>query len=327
LEFGFGYADYDRIRGYVQVSRINLFGTGRSVSLRAYASRVEQRYTLNYTEPWIFSRDLDGRLGLEYAHQLEVSYILDVASVSAGLDKTFTDSLRGILIYQYEHDYISNVDPAIAPQISPEALGRFNIASINPILIFDTRDNPYNPTRGFSVELTFRDAAKILGSEKQFLKETVKFSEIFPLKSGLILALSQRGGAARPFGESTEVPLSELFLAGGRSTVRGYDQDKLGIQGVTIVDNKPTGGGGLLIFNEELRLNLPYSIGLVFFFDHGNVWPKVDDIRFDQIKSTTGAGIRYNTPVGPLRLDYGYKLNREEGESRWALHFTLGHAF
>jgi outer membrane protein insertion porin family len=327
LEFGVGYADYERLRGFVEVTKRNLFGTGRSVSLRADGSRVLQRYGIDYREPWIFSRDLDGRAGVSYSRKREISYRLNTLSASVGLDKSFSEKLKGLLLYQYERDETSQIDPAIAPQIPPEDSGGFNIASINPALIFDARDDLFNPTRGFIVILSLREAAKVLGSEKQFLKGTAQITQFFPLRPWLVLALSARGGAARTFAQTREVPLPERFLAGGRSTVRGYDQDRLGIPGVTLIDGRPTGGDAFMVFNEELRLSLPASIGLVVFFDHGNVWPTVPSVRLDQVKSTTGTGLRYNTPVGPLRLDYGYKLDPEEGESRWALHFTLGHAF
>lgn len=324
VEFGIGFADYERLRGFLGMSHRNLFGTGRFVGLRAEASNVKQRYSLDYKEPWIFSRDMDGRLGFAFERSDKLSFNRETFSISVGLVKNFSDRLTGKLVYQLEQNVVSNVSETI--DFDPRE-GRFNIGSMNPSLIYDTRDDLFNPTRGSVVKLTLRDAAKILGSKFQFVKGTAQMTQFLPLQKRLVLAFSVRGGAAYEFGESDTVPLPEKFLAGGRNTVRGYDQDKLGIPGVTIIDGKPQGGNALLVFNEELRINLPASIGIVLFLDHGNVWQTVKSVRIDQIKSTTGVGLRYNTPVGPLRLDYGYKLQPEEGEDRWALHFTLGHAF
>jgi outer membrane translocation and assembly module TamA len=109
--------------------------------------------------------------------------------------------------------------------------------------------------------------------------------------------------------------------------VRGYDEDELGIQNVTIINGEPTGGDAMFVVNEELRIFLPKSFGLVLFVDHGNVWRNYRDVSASQAKSTTGIGLRYNTPVGPLRFDWGYKLDPEPTEEPWVLHFTLGHAF
>jgi outer membrane protein insertion porin family len=140
-------------------------------------------------------------------------------------------------------------------------------------------------------------------------------------------AFSMRVGGSRKFGETTIIPLSERFFSGGRSTVRGYSQNELGVEGETINNGTPTGGNAILIFNEEWRVSIYKSFGAVFFFDHGNVWREFDEIELGEIKSSVGAGLRYNTPVGPLRIDWGYKLNREGSDSAAEYHFMLGHAF
>ncbi|MCG2710577.1 MAG: outer membrane protein assembly factor, partial [Thermodesulfovibrionales bacterium] len=105
---------------------------------------------------------------------------------------------------------------------------------------------------------------------------------------------------------------------------RGYEQDTLGPKGV---NGSPTGGNAFVLTNLELRTDVAKGFGLVTFLDGGNVWKKTGDIKLSEMKYTAGAGIRYNTPVGPLRIDYGHKLDREKGESRGEVHFSIGHAF
>jgi outer membrane protein insertion porin family len=178
----------------------------------------------------------------------------------------------------------------------------------------------------------------------------------------LVLAVSARGGIADRFGQTKDdpifgetelVPPSERFYLGGRSTVRGYGQDELGIVEKCPPENKCgtiepnsdkndvdfTGGNAMLLFNGELRLFLPGGLGLVIFNDRGNVFRDYKQVDVNFLKSTVGAGIWWNLFGAPLRLDYGYKLNREENlcpspsctvvvkESRAELHFTLGFAF
>jgi outer membrane translocation and assembly module TamA len=101
----------------------------------------------------------------------------------------------------------------------------------------------------------------------------------------------------------------------------------VGIPNQTLIGGKPTGGNAMILINGELRFRLLKRMGIVLFVDGGNVWVEYPDIQLSDFKYSTGAGIRFNTPVGPLRLDWGYKLNRELGESPSELHFTLGHAF
>jgi outer membrane protein insertion porin family len=166
-------------------------------------------------------------------------------------------------------------------------------------------------------------ASGILLSETEFIKAVVQSSWYFQLRRGLVFAFSFKGGAAHGLGESAELPLIERFFLGGRNTVRGYTHDTLGPKGA---EDNPTGGNAFVLFNTEFRISLGRGFGLVAFVDSGNVWKKISNVS-TELRYTTGLGLRYNTPIGPVRIDYGYKLNRERGESAGEIHFSLGHAF
>jgi outer membrane protein insertion porin family len=139
-----------------------------------------------------------------------------------------------------------------------------------------------------------------------------------------VLAVSLRGGVAQGLDKTRELPLVERFFLGGRTTVRGYEQDTLGPKGV---NGTPTGGNAFVMGNLELRTDVGKGFGIVTFLDGGNVFKKANNLDITNLKYTAGVGLRYNTPVGPFRIDYGHKLNRERGESRGEIHFSLGHAF
>lgn len=336
LEFGFGYADRDRFRGFVEASHHNLWGTGRSISSRIQVGHVDERYIVNYKEPLLLGRDLDGRVGAAYIRTDDPSFDVETLSGTIGVDKSFSETVKGSFLYQYELNNTTNVD--INALLITEDIGKLAIGSLNPSIVRDTRNDPFNPRSGSINGIKIRNAALFLASEVQFVKVTLQSVWYQALSSKVVFAFSARAGAAERYGETRGVPISrdqdgelvpisERFFLGGRSTLRGYDQDSVGVKDETLINGVATGGNAMLIFNEELRIALPKSLGLVLFLDHGNVWRNYKDIELSQIKSTTGLGLRYNTPIGPFRLDWGYKLNREAEESPWEFHFTLGHAF
>ena len=322
VEFGVGFGDVDRLRGFVEVSHKNIWGYNRQANVRAEASAVEKKLSVGFKDPWLFNYRMDGRAGAGYQIEENVGYSVRRLSLTAGIDKGFTEYIKGSLFYQYEDVELYNVKPDAI--LAPEDHGHIAISSLNPSIIIDTRDNPFNPARGFITGLSVKNAANYLGSEAEFIKTSLQASWYYSPIKRTVLALSARGGIGKAFGYSVEMPISERFTAGGRTTVRGYRQNFLGPKGN---DGTPTGGNAMLILNAELRFNLPYNIGLVFFVDGGNVWLTYENFRIKDLKYTTGAGIRYNTPIGPLRLDYGYKLDREIDEDVGEWHFTLGHAF
>ncbi len=332
LEFGVGYLDEEGVRGFMGVSHRNLFGTGRKLSARIEGGNIERRYSVNYKEPHVFSYNADATASATYFKTQADSfkkYDEETFVETVGFEKKLNSLWKGVLFYEYKDSNITNVQAGVV--LTDQDVGRLIIASTNASLIRDTRDDPFNAVSGTVHVTTLRTGAKVLGSEVQLVKMTHQSSLFFPQASKSTLALSVRAGGAKNFGETNIIPLSERFFSGGRSTVRGYAQNKLGIFGETInetIDGSvPTGGNAILIFNEELRIPLYKSFGMVLFFDHGNIWREFNEIKLSEIRSTTGIGFRYNTPIGPFRVDWGYKLDREISESSSEFHFMLGHVF
>ncbi|MBI4687986.1 MAG: outer membrane protein assembly factor BamA [Nitrospirae bacterium] len=329
IEIGFGYGDYEGFRGFFDVSYRNLGGYQRQAGLRTELSSVENRYILSFKEPWFLNKQslpLTVTLLKEDKKAInldtkETLYEIDRTSLIAAVNKDFTDRLKGSLSYEYSLVDTKDVKPEII--LSKEDTGTLGIGSISPSLFYDTRDNPFDPASGSLKGAVIKVASKALASETEFIKVTLHGAWFFEMQKGLVLALSLRGGAAYGMGNTTELPLVERFFLGGRTTVRGYSQDTLGPKGA---DNTPTGGNAFALANGEARISLGKGLGMVVFLDSGNVWQDTNDINLT-LKYTTGAGLRYNTPVGPFRIDYGHKLNREGDESRGELHFSLGHAF
>ena len=162
-------------------------------------------------------------------------------------------------------------------------------------------------------------------SEATFSKHLVRASLYRGLGRGVVSATSLRVGAAFPFGETANVPLSERFFAGGDSTLRGFELDQVGPQ----LDGLPIGGEALLLVNQEFRLPLWKQLGAVLFYDGGNVFLDADALTLDPSdwRHVLGAGLRYETPIGPLRFEYGRKLDREMGESSGEFFIAIGAPF
>ena len=330
VEFGIGYGDLDRLRASVEVSHRNLWGTARMASLRYEQSDILKRTIFNFQEPWLLNNRLESKFSLVWSDQAKLNsetcerYYMTRKTVALfGVEKLY-QTLRPSLTYQFEN--VVNYDVKPEAQLSADDSGRVLVSSISPALIVDLRDDIFNPRRGSLYGIILKEALRELGSEVDFSKLTVQGSWFLPIDS-TVLALSARAGAAWPFRNTTEVPIHERFYVGGSTTVRGYTQDSIG---PSVVDDNgdliPTGGSSMAVLNAELRLNPGEGFGGVIFVDAGNVWTG-QEINLRDLRSSVGIGIRYGTPVGPLRIDYGQKIDRLPDESPGELHFNIGNTF
>ncbi|MDQ7787251.1 MAG: outer membrane protein assembly factor BamA [Thermodesulfovibrionales bacterium] len=331
VEFGIGYGDYERYRGFLELSYRNLWGMNRQVSLRLEGSSLEKRYILQYFEPWfLFLRTpLPFRAFILGEEKEEVNidtretrYKLSRHTVTAGVEKKISEMLKSELYYEFSVVNTYDVQPDVV--LSKEDTGTLLISGMRLGLIYDTRNDPFYPSKGILSGLSVKLTSPLFLSETDFIKISFYGNSYHALRKWLVLAASLRGGMAQGYGATQELPIVERFFLGGRSTVRGYEQDTLGPKGK---DGNPTGGNVFLMENLELRTLLGKGIGVVAFLDGGNVWVDITDVDLADIKFTAGLGLRYNTPVGPLRVDYGYKLQRGKGESSGEIHFSIGHAF
>jgi len=329
VEFGLGYGEYERFRGFFYISYKNLFGMHKQASFRTELSTMEQRYMLSYYEPWFMEKDLAFKALLLHEDRKEKSidknetrYKLRRDTASAGIEKKLSETVKAELYYDFSVVKTTDVKPDIV--LSKEDTGTLIISGLRPGLIYDTRDNPFDPRSGLLAGLSFKAASSAFFSETDFIKVLLNVNKYQSLSKRIVLAVSLRGGAAKGSGGTMELPIVERFFLGGRTTVRGYEQDTLGPKGA---DGTPTGGNVFAMGNLEFRTDVGKGIGLVVFLDGGNVWKKIENADISDLKYTTGLGFRYNTPVGPFRLDYGRKLDREIGESKSEIHFSIGHAF
>lgn len=329
IDFGIGYGEYEGLRSFIEIGYGNLFGDANMGSIRLEASTLWRRYILNYTEPYFLDRDIRSLTYLlrEERKQKnidtgEISYRVIKNSASTGLEKELGKRVSASLYYEYSIVDTYDVKPDII--LSKEDAGRLAISSLSPAIYYNALNDPFDPTRGVLVGLNVKDASDFLLSETEFTKATLRASAYTRLAGRIVSAISLGGGLAKGRGETTSLPLVERFYLGGRNTVRGFDQDSLGPVGS---NGLAIGGNYFLLGNLEFRIRLAGSWRTVIFGDCGNVWIERANVSTGDLRCSAGVGLRYRTPVGPLRLDYGRKLDRQDGESAGELHFSIGHAF
>jgi outer membrane protein insertion porin family len=319
---GAGYSSTQSVIGTASIRQNNLFGRGQRLSLTAALSSISGDFTLSFTEPYFL--DSQYSLGLE-AYNRSFNYdTFDSHELGAGMrfSRPFGEYLRLGLGYRYEDINITDVADNASQRIKDLA-GRSTSSVITPSMIWDTRDNALNPSRGFYNLLTVDFAGGPLGAENQFYKSVGETNWYYPLVSDVVLSLRGRLGYAEGYG-GKELPLYERFFVGTQAmTIRGYQLEEVGPKDI---NGDPIGGNSEILMSAQLRFPITQGLSLIGFIDTGNLYDKGE---FDptRLRAGVGAGIRFVTPLGPLALDYGFKLNRQPGDKPGAISFNVGSLF
>ncbi|HUP59286.1 MAG TPA: translocation/assembly module TamB domain-containing protein [Thermoanaerobaculia bacterium] len=341
-----------RERFALGVAHRNLFGTGRYLGLETVHSRDENEFFLTYREPFISRWDVPIQVQVYQAddgtrpqtHILQRGTKIEAAKIARL-------RTRWSAIYEYKISKCVEGDICDLLEEEPDepvegldrSLLNIQISSIAPTFFWDTRDDIIDPHRGFFTSASIEYAFPFISAKAHFFKGYVQGAYYFPLSSRQVLALSGRVGQIRPRGDTTHetVPLSERFTGGGENTHRAFPLDLLGNLCVDEDEGPdceatlhqetltspilPLGGSGLLLFNAEYRFPIFGTLGGAVFADAGNVYKR--RIKFDDLRYGVGFGLRYLSPVGPLRIDVGWPLDRRSYERSFSYFITLGYAF
>jgi outer membrane protein assembly complex protein YaeT len=324
LGYGGGYQDREGPRGTIELSHNNLFGLARSISFRTRASFREQRGQVTYKEPRLFNRDLDSFITLFAEHTRRVSF--DTTRTNAALQvlKRFGPVDTFFVRYNFETVDLSDVrvNPLATGQVD---LGTLKLSTLSTAWLRDTRDDPIEPARGFFNTVNFSIASKGFGSQVNLVSFFGQHQTHRRVVQKAVLATSLRLGLAGPYGSTPVVPISERFFAGGSTTLRGFGLDLAGP--LDPDSRKPLGGNALVIANAELRIPVTGNFAVAPFYDTGNVFSRIRDVRLSSFSNTLGLGFRYKTPFGPLRVDVGFNLSPPAGLPTRQVFFTIGNPF
>jgi len=348
-------------RAFFQIGRRNVFGKNRSLNFFSsiavhpphdtLATFTEYRLIGTYREPRLFDTAADAFVTATVEQQTRSSFNFAQRGVSAGLGRRLTREISAQAGYQLQRTEVfdEQLDPndvALIDRIFPKV----RLSSFSTSLVRDTRNDAVEPTAGDYLSANGQLAARAIGSQVGFVKSffTAQAFRAIPHTRRLVFATSARLGLANGFVHEDidangvtipgvlieDLPQSERFYAGGDTTIRGFALDRVGTRHIpaeqtdTLTEDLlPVGGNGLVIFNAELRAPVSGGLGVVGFVDTGNVFARVSNIDLGELRSAVGGGVRYKSPFGPIRLDIGFKVNRQPGEALTAWFVSFGQAF
>lgn len=321
ISVGGGYSTIDSLMGMVDITQGNLFGTGQYVKARAEIGGKSSYYELSYKDPWFMDKELTFGASL-YNTKREYDNF-DRKSTGAGVNfgKYYGEYWHVGIGYNFEITRIDNIDPDSSAIVKDQE-GKATTSKITLTASRDSRNNYLDPVSGSRNAATVAFAG--VGGSNAFIKTELESSWYFPLWEVSTFHLKGTiGYASDLFGK--KLPLYERFYVGGIYTVRGVDY---GDAGPRDINGDPIGGFTELVLNAEYIFPIfpEYKFKGIVFTDMGRAYDKGETIG-SNLKHTAGLGIRWISPIGPIRIEWGYNLNKKPGEASSKVEFMFGSFF
>jgi outer membrane protein insertion porin family len=320
LGFSLGYGTFEGpIIGLVAGDR-DLFGTGRSLTSNLELSANFLRGDILYQDPWLL--DSDYKLNLRLYGQSEVWYRYSVLETGfrPEISRQLTKYLQASAFMELKE--VKATDEGIdLPDFGPSS---YFVSTVGSSLTIDTRTpDKINPRQGLIGGLIGEVASSSLGSSVQFIRATARFSYYLPITQSTMLAFGARGGWLKSLdGSPIDIPIDERFFNGGSRSVRSFSERRLG---PTDWHGYPIGGDTFTTFNVEYQFPVYGALIGALFADAGSVGQSPDQLGL--MRYGIGPGLRYASPVGPIRIDLGYNPDRRPGERHFVIHISFGVAF
>jgi outer membrane protein assembly complex protein YaeT len=344
VNFGVGYGTEERARVDAEYHHLNFFGGARSAGVHARYSRFDRGVRLDFTQPYFFSPHLSiGGEGQQW-YSYTPAYRSKVNGAKATLTHRWSTRTSASISIQSEHDSSSVSAEALA---DPSLYGTLIALGLNPLtgeqngtlnatavdFQHSTADNLLNAHRGYQLAFHTEQAGRIIPGTFNYFAVSADARHYLPISDSLTVASRLQLGNIAPVGNAEDnVPFSKRYFLGGATSIRGWGRYEIS----PLTDTgQPYGGDSMLAASAELRAMLHGNLGGVLFLDIGNVWATSWGMRLNDLRYAIGPGLRYQTPIGPIRFDFGYQLNPIPGllvngapqTRRWRLHFSIGQAF
>ncbi len=323
VRLGAGYETDEGPRGIASWRDYNFLGEARQLGVTARGSASRRTLAADFLQPHWPSPQSRLRLVFLQEQQAEDSYTLLLSRLAPRLEWDLTPRVSAFLFYRAELDLLTDVPRAVRRALPGGAPSNTVLSGFGIGLDWNGTDSLVDPSRGWAGRLAIEPVGGLLGGETSFVRAVADFRAYVPLPARIVAATRWRVGTAEPYGDTPVVPLWERFYAGGADSVRGYARRRVG----PLAANDPIGGQSLLELSAELRRPITDRIGMAVFIDGGQVARGSRSYEWSAMQWGTGTGLRLSTPVGPVRADLGFPLDRRGDDTAWQVYLSIGQSF
>jgi outer membrane protein insertion porin family len=324
VRLGVGYDTEEQIRGLAAWRNYDFLGGARQLGFSARASLLRRTLAADFLQPHFPGNHDRVRLLLFEQQEDEETYTNDRSRASPRIEWEALPGLTPYAFYRIEYDSLSDLSPAVHRRF--QGLSHGILSGLAFGVDWVDVDDLLDPSAGWTASASFEPVGGFLGGDFSFLRFLAEGRRYQRLPRNFVAALRARIGTEDPIAGSTDVPLFERFYAGGINSVRGYERRHVGPPD-TFIDNDPIGGRSLVETSVELLHPITEKIGGAIFFDAGQISLASYDIPIGDLQYGAGFGVRYKSPVGPLRLDLGFPFEPRPGDAHWQVHVSVGQVF
>lgn len=316
--------NYDvRVRGTAELTRSNVFGTAAQFSLVGQLSVRETRFLAGWQQPYFFKLPIETFVNAWWEQEQRTSFRYERQGISLSGARTFKSQANWTVVPSLKYVRTKILELDIGDEDIDRQFLPYSTTSLGTSLLRDRRSNPFNPERGYFFSTALDWAYPLFGAESDFLKFFGRYQLFLPMWTDMMFSFTTRLGLG-----SGIMPIPERFFAGGSNSFRGTRYDELGPKDP--VTGNPIGGKALLLFNFEFSFPLTSRIKNLYgvvFYDKGNVFVEMNKLDVTSLEDALGAGLRYRSPLGPVRLELGWNPGAAEGIPKFMVYITIGHIF
>jgi len=352
VNFGVGYGSEEQLRGSIDWRHVNFFGGARTLQVQSQYSWLNRGVRVNFKQPWFFGPRTTATVTAQTWHTDEPAYVLDTNGGRLTIEhalprrgpysqRSDTTTFSAAYIDEFQEYHVTEEalrDPTFLKILISLGLDPLNgqakgwLSSLALGMHRTTADSTINAKNGYVLDAHVERAGGALGGDFTFTEAIVEGRYFTSIGDRAVIAVKARGGSIGDIGgPNLAVPFYRRYFLGGANSLRGWGRFEVS----PLFDGITVGGHTMFESSAEVRAPLWGNVSGVVFADAGNVWQSAWNFHFDDLKFDVGPGLRYLTPIGPLRVDVGFQLNRIPGllidgkpETRhYRFHFSIGQAF